>query len=106
MPTQKKKLEAKAKAVAEAAGVGFDPVTVVTIITALLGLFQNCNLSPAEAAAELKDPSRLTQLLIRRECRKHYAKKAKAEALASAVIAEGENVTASEVKAMLAEANG
>ncbi len=82
-------------------GYGFDPTTIVAIITAIIQLFQVCNLSPSQAEFRAANPRLLDRLRLRRIIRQHSA--GDEEALEAALLDAGNDLTAASVKAMYAE---
>lgn len=87
-----------------AAGFQIDPLTILTIVTALIQLYKACGLSPSIAARRAAHPKLLDRLVARRQVRKH-APGQDEEAILAAVLDAGTALTTSEVKEMYAEAS-
>ena len=47
---------------------GFDPVTILTLISMFAGLFKDCDLTPEQAARTAKRPSFKNRFLLQRAC--------------------------------------
>ncbi len=82
----------------------FDPSIIIAIITALIGMFKDCNLTPAQAVKRAANPGFLDRLRLRRLVRQHVQGSGDdADALEAAVLDYGRQVKTPEMKAMFAE---
>lgn len=84
------------------AGFGFDPATIIKILTTVMGLFQNCKLPPKAAARRAARPRLLDRLRLKQVIADH-ASTQDTEALEAAVLDAGAELKESDVKAMYDE---
>lgn len=83
-------------------GVGFDPAIIITIIMAIINLFKNCSLSPAQAEKRAANPRLLDRLRLRMLIRQHS--NGDEEALFAALLDAGEDMTQADMNTMYSEA--
>lgn len=86
----------------EVAAYGFDPLTILAVLSALVKAMSACWPAP-EAAARLKKPGLLVELRTLRLCRDHAASREQAEEMAAAVLDAAQGLTPSEVTQLYAE---
>lgn len=85
-------------------GVGFDPLTIIGIIMAVMKLFQNCDLSPDKTRQRMANPSRFDLFVLRREIVRHTSRRANRAALEAAILDECDNLTDAEVSVLYEDA--
>lgn len=78
------------------AGYGFDPTVIITVITTILSLFKNCNLTPQQAERRAQRPGLLDRLAVRRAVRQHARDDDEIDGLTAALLDAGENCTVSD----------
>ena len=113
-------LEQKANEVAghikdsdESEAICFDPMTILTIISiivGLIGIWQRCNTTPVIAVESMKEDSALNNRQIRKvvriESQRHPAGERKEfrEKMAAAVLKMGRNLTVADMEKLFEEA--
>ena len=87
-----------------AAGVGFDPTIIITIITTLLQLFGGCKKTPTQALASAQNPNNLEKWVVRREIKKAYGRHSDDQTVVyAALLDHAAKMKLVDVKAMYAE---
>lgn len=87
-----------------AAGMKFDPMIILTVITTLIGLFKNCGQTPAQAQASAASPGRWEAFLAHRVIRSHVHNADDREVVYEALVQVGHNATLLDFKKMYLEA--
>ena len=101
MPTvQKKAIEISGEL--KGAGYGFDPAMLIAIITAVVQLFQGCQLTPQQAERSAANPRLLDRLVLRRLIRQHSNGQDE-DALHAALLDAGNALTAADLTALYSE---